>query len=161
MTIPSGSAPCQCRSEGAYGAQADSTDPLHKAGRQRFNDFKALRAAIKSGDIAAAQKAFEAVKKDLETSPNDPKAKQLLDPSTTAGKDFAALAEALKGGKTDSVQQAFAKFQQDLRADRGGRAHGHGHAHPGNDGDGDDGGANANPSNARLPQTAPGLDAVA
>lgn len=134
---------------------------MHQVGRQRFKDFKALRAAIKSGDVAAAQKAFETLKKDLEAAPNDANAKKLLDPTTSVGKDFASLADALKAGQLDGIQKAFSAFQQDLRAERGHRAHGH--RHPDNDGDGDDTGGAAKAVNSATPRAAStqGLDAIA
>ena len=115
--------------------------------RQRRHDFKALRDALKSGDVDAAKQAYAAVQKDIEKTTQAGKPNP-LDPSTQAGKDFAALGKALDAKDITGAQAAFATLRTDVKnawqaqgAHQAGRA-GHGHK-PDNDGDADDGGSAA------------------
>lgn len=116
--------------------------------KQERQDFKALRDALKSGDTAAAQQAYDTLKKDLQSNGNSsPLAKQLLDPNSSLGKDFAAIGQALQSKDSNAAQNAFASLQKDFQSLRGN--HGPGgaqkaHRHPDNDGDADDVGSASN-----------------
>jgi DNA-binding FadR family transcriptional regulator len=83
-------------------------------------DLQALADALKSGDMAAAQKAFAQLLKD------SPRLAQAVNDTQTASSnprvaDFQALANALKSGDLSSAQQAMAKLLQD--APRTGKHH--------------------------------------
>ncbi len=108
--------------------------------KQQFQDFKALRKALKSGDVDAAQKAYDALQKDIQANAKAG-GKNPFDPNTQAGKDLAAIGTALQAKDLDAAKSAFRALHQDLRPPQGGVEHGgraHGRHHPDNDGDADD-----------------------
>ena len=105
--------------------------------KQRFQDFKALQSALKSGNLSDAQSAFTALQNDIQ---NAPKNSAAGGSGTQASQDLQALGDALKSGDVSAAQKAFETLKQDLQAMRG--QHHHGHHKAANDGDADDG-ANA------------------
>ena len=107
--------------------------------RQQFQDMKSLGKALRSGDLTAAQSAFDQLSKDVQngTTPGG-KSSPLQDPNSAAGKDFKALQDALKSGDVKAAEDAFGTLRKDLRAAGGGHTHGAHHARgAGGDGDGD------------------------
>jgi hypothetical protein len=104
--------------------------------RQSFRD---LGRALKSGDLAGAQKAYAALTKELSQSsssaPNSISS-QLSDPNSALGKDLAAIGKDLQNGNLSGAQQDFAKLRQDTRTHfqsqtptTQGHPHGHHHHH--------------------------------
>jgi hypothetical protein len=133
-------------SSGVGGPDATGGPGRSGESRQTRKDFKALRDALKSGDLDAAKQAYAALQKDLKAAGAQPGKPNLLDPSTQEGKDFAAIGKALDSGTLSDAQSAFSALKTDLRGAlqaRGGHHAGRGHHRPDNDGDGDDGGAAA------------------
>lgn len=107
--------------------------------KQIRQDFQKLHAALKSGDLKAAQDAYAKLKQDL-PSPKD----STSNPSATQPKtDFDAIGTALQSGDLAGAQKAFATFQQDIRATRGTQGH---HHHRDNDGDADDSASSTSPA---------------
>ena len=99
--------------------------------KQGFADFKALSAALNSGDTTAATQAFTTMQQDLQNAPQNPSGTSPIDPNSQIGKDFQAIGDALKSGDVSAAKQAFATFKQDVRAIR----HAHHHHHQDNAGD--------------------------
>jgi len=101
--------------------------------RNRFKgfkeDFQKLQAALKSGDLKAAQDAYAKLKQDLPGSSNSSK-----NTGTQLGKDLDSIGSALQSGDLSGAQKAFASLQQDIQS---ARAHHH-HNHHDQDGDADD-----------------------
>ncbi len=85
------------------------TSPLQNGFKQRADDFTALKTALQSGDISAAQSAFKTFKQDIQTakSPSG---------SSQPSQDFQSLESALSTGDISSAQKAFAAFQADVQA---------------------------------------------
>ncbi|HAM73060.1 MAG TPA: hypothetical protein DCM86_15585 [Verrucomicrobiales bacterium] len=111
----------------------------HSGGRQLFKDLKALRSALKAGDIDAAKAAYDKLQKDIAASAKSggtPK----IDPNSQAAKDLAAIGTALESKDIQAAQNAFASFGKDLRAQGPGGTGGphRTHRHADNDGDEDD-----------------------
>jgi hypothetical protein len=71
-----------------------------------------IQSSLQSGDIAAAQKAYQSLVKLHET--NAPYRQGGGNPTLTA--DFQALGEALKGGDVNNAQNVFDHFHTDLAA---------------------------------------------
>ncbi|HAM71557.1 MAG TPA: hypothetical protein DCM86_07940 [Verrucomicrobiales bacterium] len=86
--------------------------------KQRTQDFRDLRNALRAGDLAGAQTAFNTLQQEIQKASAASGGKSPFDPKGTIGKDFQALAEALKGGNLDAAQSAFKTLRQDLRAAR-------------------------------------------
>jgi hypothetical protein len=77
-------------------------------------DFKALKAALKTNNLTAANQAYTALQQDFQNIPTVAGVQSPLDPSTAVGKDFKALGTALQTGNLASAQSALATFQQDM-----------------------------------------------
>jgi hypothetical protein len=123
-------------------APTAATDPLlHRMRseiKQNSQDFKALRTALHSNDLAAATQAFASLQQDIQKASLATGGKSLFDPASPIGKDFQALGDALKSGDISAAKAAFATFKKDIKhAGHAARAHHHHHA--ANDGDADDG----------------------
>jgi hypothetical protein len=102
----------------AYSYQAQ----LAGAFMQRGQDFETLGHALQSGDLAAAQEAFVALKKDTQTIQN---AQQQTPPSgqgTRVSPNFKMVESALNSGDLSGAQKAFATVQQEIQAVR--KSHG-------------------------------------
>lgn len=106
--------------------------------KQRMQDFKALKTALQSGDLAAAQKAFAAVQQDVK--PSTPPAGSTTPAGTAPANqwstDFQAIGSALQSGDITGAQKAFATLRQDMQAAhqaQGSRGHRHHHHHVNND----------------------------
>jgi len=85
---------------------------------QRAQSFKALGDALKSGDMAGAQKAYDTLQANAPKNANG-------NANSPMGQDFSALGDALKSGDVSAAQKAFATLQQDGQALH--KAHGHHH----------------------------------
>ena len=88
--------------------------------QQCRKDFRALGAALQSGDITAAQSAFATLQKDMPQRP-DGASKSGTDP-------MAQLGQALSSGDLSAAQSAFTQVQQAHKGHHG--HHGHGKAEP-------------------------------
>lgn len=85
----------------------------HHHESQNGQDFKSLATSLQSGDLAGAQKAFQALQA------NAPKnASSTNNPMAT---DFNALGQALQSGDITSAQKAFATIQQDMESRKANR----------------------------------------
>jgi ribosomal protein S20 len=85
-------------------------NPIQNNFKQRSDDFKALKSALQSGDISAAQSAFSTFKQDLQT------AKSSSNNTSQPSQDFQSLESALSSGDISAAQKAFASFQSDVQA---------------------------------------------
>ncbi len=101
--------------------------------QQRKQDFSQLGAALQSGDLAGARKAFS----DLQSVTSGGQGQKSATSSTTgssSGKnstlsdDFSSLSQALQSGNVTDAQTAFAKLQTDMQAQKKGGHHHHGGA---------------------------------
>lgn len=131
---------------------------------QQIRDtFKSLGAALQSGDLDGAKKAYGALDqamRDLQgrgSNDNNSPSKA----NSSIANDMKALDEALQSGDMDAAKQAFDALKKDMRGAR--HAHHH-HHHKRPDNDGDEQGAantttppptsdNANTTNTALGQT--------
>ena len=133
---------------------------LRSSIKQNSQDFKALKSALKSNDLAAATQAYNNLQQDIQNASQATGGQSLFDPDSPIGKDFQALGDALKSGDVSAAKQAFAAFRNDIKH----AAHvAHARHHVDNDGDGDDGGTGTVPTTP-TPTTASGgvtLDATA
>jgi Skp family chaperone for outer membrane proteins len=95
--------------------------------KQRQQDFSALGAALQSGDLASAQKAYSALFQNTSSSSQTPNTQQ----SGNSGiqTDVNALGQALQSGDLKGAQSAYAKLQQDLQTAHAQTAHAHHHRH--------------------------------
>lgn len=85
--------------------------------QKRKNDAMALEKALKSGDLDAAKKAFETLKKDVPKPPGASDQGKIplgVDPAL----DLKAVGEALKSGDLEAARKAFKAFKQDVREAR-------------------------------------------
>jgi hypothetical protein len=101
--------------------------------KQRSQDFKDLRAALSSGNLANAQKAFGVLSQDIQKASTSA-GQSLFDPNSPIGKDFQSISKALQDGDLSSAKQAFQAFTHDIR-----NAHRLRSQAASNDGDSDDG----------------------
>lgn len=121
-------------------SSADATNPsdptdtqsLRRPQQSQFrSDFASLLAAVKSGDMSAAQQALTAVQNDRSTS----SATYSSQPAQGKGPlstDLQSLIDAVKQGDASAAQQALTQFQTDAqqKASAGvGQGHGHHHHH--------------------------------
>ena len=80
--------------------------------QQRGSDQKALGQALKSGDLAGAQKEFDAIQS---LGQSGPFASGNAYIRTQRQQDFAAVGQALKAGDLAGAQKAFADLQSTFR----------------------------------------------
>ncbi len=126
QTQPSSSA-----GAGVTGTQsADSTAQGNAQGlqdrrQQREQDFNQLGAALQSGDLASAQKAFAALQSLKPGGQSDNNSGSTVSGASAMSSDFANLGQALSAGNLTDAQDAFTKIQQDMQAHRGGHHHHH------------------------------------
>ncbi len=80
----------------------------HESGNAQ--NFKALDSSLQSGDLAGAQKAFQALQQ------NAPKGG--ANSNSPMAKDMEALGKALSSGDVGAAQKAFATIQTDMQARR-------------------------------------------
>ncbi len=76
--------------------------------QQLANGFAALQRALQSGDLWAAQQAFEALQQSALQTPG---AGSTSSPDIRASSAFQALQNALSTGNLSAAQQAFAALQ--------------------------------------------------
>ena len=80
---------------------------------QRKQDFQSLADALKSGNLAAAQKAFAQLQSDgVKTSQTQSSNSQ----TSSQSSPLQALSNALQNGDLTGAQQAFAQLQQGMKA---------------------------------------------
>lgn len=77
--------------------------------------MQALQQALRSGDLAGAQKAFAQFKQDFHAAHNG-QALYQTDVSDTLKQDLQQLQTALKSGDLTGAQQAFAQFKSDFKS---------------------------------------------
>ena len=94
-------------------SSTDQTAEISAQFKQRRLDFQALSKALKSNDLAGAQKAFAALQQDAPTNANNP-----------LSSDIASLGSALQSGDLAGAQKAYATLQQDAQ-----KLHGQHHHH--------------------------------
>jgi len=92
--------------------------------QQRAQNFKALGDALKSGDLAGAQKAFDTIQANAPKNGAN-SGSGTGNSQNPLSNDFNALGTALQSGDLASAQKAFATLQQDGQAMH--KAHGHHH----------------------------------
>jgi len=98
-------------------------DQVAHAFRQREQDFTRLGHALQSGDLAGAQQAFAALKKDTQTIQHAQQLRSLPSGQNARGsRNFKEIESALNSGDLSGAQKAFAIVQQDIQAVR--RSHG-------------------------------------
>ncbi|HZR21825.1 MAG TPA: hypothetical protein VFE51_31370 [Verrucomicrobiae bacterium] len=99
---------------------ASSTDPvvgqMRSEIKQNSQDFKALRSALNSNDLAGATQAFATLQQDIQTASQATGGKSLFDSNSPIGKDFTTLRDALKSGDISAAKQAFAAFKKDIKS---------------------------------------------
>ena len=97
--------------------------------KQNSQDFKALKYALNSSDLASATQAFTTLQQDIQKASQSAGGQSLFDSNSAIGRDFQAVGDALKSGDLSAAKQAFATFRQDIRsAGRAARASHHHHA---------------------------------
>lgn len=84
--------------------------------RKNSQDFKSLKSAFASDDLAGAQKAFQTLQQDIQTGSTATGGKSPFSAGSPIGKDFEAIGAALKTGDLAAAKQAFLDFRQDMRA---------------------------------------------
>jgi len=89
--------------------QSDMTAKL----AQRKQDFQSLADALKSGNLADAQKAFAQLQSD---GVNTGQAQNSNSQTTSQSSPLQALGSALQNGDLAGAQQAFAQLQQNMKA---------------------------------------------
>jgi hypothetical protein len=100
-----------------------SSSPLTASDfNQRKKNLDALEDALDSGDLGAAQSAFNTIQQDLKNMPRQSSAGQSA-AVTQALSDFQQIGAALKSGDVDAAKQAFATWQQDMQQMRARRHH--------------------------------------
>jgi hypothetical protein len=105
--------------------------------KQNSQDFKALKTAFNSNDLAGATQAFTTLQQDIQKASQAAGGKGPFAANSPIGKDFQALGDALKSGDVSAAKQAFATFTQDIKS--AGRTARAGHHTAAKDGDADDG----------------------
>ena len=78
-------------------------------------DMQALEKALKSGDLAGAQKAFAQFKQDFHGAHHGQALWQTAVPDTLK-QDLRGLQSALQSGDLSSAQQAFTQFKNDFQS---------------------------------------------
>jgi hypothetical protein len=113
------------------------TNTVQSPWKQEAKDFKALRSALKSGDLSGAQTAFAALQQDAantsqtaSSTSGSTSASGQPDPLTSA---FQALQSALQSGNLSGAQSAFASIQEDLQNSGSTQSAHHHHHHHGAD----------------------------
>lgn len=96
------------------------TSAMQAEFKKMRTDFKALSTAMKSGDLAGAQKAYAALQLDQSNMPNQT--------NTPLGQDISNLGSALSAGDMTGAQKAFATLQQDAQKLHQGHHNHHGKA---------------------------------
>ena len=89
--------------------------------QQRRSAFQQLGQALQSGDLGAAQSAYNLLTQNASTS--------AASQTNPLSQDFSAIGQALQSGDLKGAQSAFAKFQQDAQAQGPQGAHRGGHHH--------------------------------
>ena len=85
--------------------------------QQDSQNFKSLRNALQSGDLASAQNAYSTLQQQIQTA-SQSTGKNLFDANSSIGKDFKAIGTALQSGNLAEAQKAFTSFRQDIRTAR-------------------------------------------
>src|SRR5712692_4050019 len=75
--------------------------------QQRRSEFRQLAQALQSGDLGAAQSAYDTLTQN--SSSKTPQS----NPNNVLAQDFAALGKSVQSGDLSGGQQAFAKLQKD------------------------------------------------
>ena len=94
---------------------------------QRKQHLDALESALNSGDINAAQSAFNTIQQDMQNMPRAGSSTQPI-ATTQVQSDFQKIGAALQSGDVNAAKAAFAAWQQDIQKMRGHHHHG-GHRH--------------------------------
>jgi TolA-binding protein len=148
----------------AASTASPSIDQMRKDIKQNSQDFKALKNALKSNDLAGATQAFATLQQDIQKASQAAGGQSPFDPSSPIGKDFQALGDALQSGDLSAAKKAFATFRQDIKS-AGHAARAHHHHRADNDGDADDGvqgsATTATDTETASSGTSSGLNAVA
>jgi len=85
--------------------------------QQNSQNFKSLRDALQSGDLASAQSAYSTLQKQIQSA-SQSVGQNLFDSKSSIGKDFQALGTSLQTGNLSGAQKDFNTFRQDLRTAR-------------------------------------------
>jgi len=92
--------------------------------QQNSQDFKALKTALNSNDLAGATQAFATLQQDITAASTATGGKSPFDATSPIGKDFQAIGAALKSGDLSAAKQAFTTFKVDIKAaGRAARSH--------------------------------------
>lgn len=137
-------------------AQNESSSVM-KQGEQ---DFKQLASALQSGNLAGAQKAFQALQQLQQSNPSAGQS-STGQAATTSGNaiqtDFAALGQALSSGNLSAAQSDFSQLKTDMQAagasgasgaQSAHRGHHHRHASSASDSDSDSAASTASTTSA-------------
>lgn len=92
--------------------------------KKPYDDFTSLAQALQSGDLSAAQTAFQSFQTDIQKSSGK---QNPFTSNPQISKDMDALQSALKSGDTTGAQKAFETLKQDLRNVAGHTHHHHHH----------------------------------
>ncbi len=87
---------------------------VRKEIRQNARDFRALKHAINSNDLGAAQQAYANLQKDIAKVATANGGKGPFSADSPIGKDFEAIGTALQSGSLDAARQAFTSFRQGI-----------------------------------------------
>lgn len=90
-----------------------SLSSLQRPYEQRAAEWRHLAHALRAGDLASAQDAFNNILALRENAPHGGRF-----PNQQVARDFDALAQALDAGDLEAAQQAFAALRHDVRAAR-------------------------------------------
>jgi hypothetical protein len=101
-------------------ATQTTTDPaiaqMRAELKQNSSDFKSLKTALQSNDLASATSAFATLSQDIQKASASNGGKSPFDPNSPIGKDFQAIGTALQSGDVSAAKQAFAAFRHDIKS---------------------------------------------
>ena len=97
-------------------------DQMRSEIKENSQDFKGLKNALNSNDLAGANQAFTTLQQNIQTASQAAGGKSPFS-SSPIGQDFQALGDALKTGNLSAAKEAFGAFKQDIKtAGRAARA---------------------------------------
>jgi soluble cytochrome b562 len=85
--------------------------------QQNSQNFKSLRDALQSGDLASAQSAYSTLQQQIQSA-SQTVGQNLFDSKSSVGKDFQAIGTSLQAGNLGEAQKDFNTFRQDIRTAR-------------------------------------------
>jgi hypothetical protein len=127
--------------------------------KQNSEDFKALRTALRGGNLSDSLNAYGSLSQDIQNASRIA-GQSLFATNSPIGKDFKAIGQALQSGDLSGAKQAFQAFARDVRTAHRARQP----VSPINDGDSDEASTPSSNASVSIPistSSNSGLDATA